>query len=310
MKHYLIFGLISLVVLGSCTNSRSSQNPIVGNSLVASVDSKRGMVSECEFIMKEELLSLSNERANEKTRLSQLILQVENVKKDFEDVYNEIYQSKKLLLDGLSEENRKSVVINDKKPYLTVDFNELPLDLNGNSSTDNIYKKYNQLINKLTHQKAINNLELSSILAEKKNLEQINFKTNNIVDNLVLLYSIEYTIAELESSIVGSIKVGHSYGPKINFNKILALAYPSNNVIKVGDEFEVMVMMAAFSSDVEPVIEPSVGNIKNIKDGVATIKVKALKEGPLRINGSIGITEKTGAVKFKSYETSVTVIKK
>lgn len=307
MKHFLILGLISLVVFGSCTNS--SQNPIVGNSLVSSINSKKGMVLENEFIIKEELLSLSNERANEKNKLSQLVLQVENLKKDFEEVYNEIYQSKKSLLDGLSEENRKSVVTNDNKPNLTVNFNELPNDLNGKSSTDNIYEKYNQLINKLTQEKAYNNMELSSIIKEKKDLEQVNFKNDNVVDNLILLYSIEYSIADLEASIVQILKDSHSYGSKYNFNKIVGLAYPTNNVIKVGDEFEVMVMMAAFSSDVSPVVEPRVGNIKNIKDGVATIKVKALKEGPLKINGSIGIADKTGAIRYKSYETSVTVIK-
>ena len=307
MKHFLILGLLSLVVFASCTNS--SQNPIVGNSLVSSINSKKGMVLENEFMIKEELLSLSNERANEKNKLSQLVLQIENLKKDFEEVYNEIYQSKKSLLDGLSEENRKSIVINDKKPNLTVNFNELPIDLNGKSSTDNIYKKYNRLINKLTQQKAINNLELSSILKEKKDLEQVNFKNDNVVDNLILLYSIEYSIADLEASIVQILKDSHSYGSKYNFNKIVGLAYPTNNVIKVGDEFEVMVMMAAFSSDVSPVVEPRVGNIKNIKDGVATIKVKASKEGPLKINGSIGIADKTGAIRYTSYETSVTVIK-
>jgi hypothetical protein len=309
MKTFLILAIL-LVVFGSCTSSNSSQDPIVGNSLVSSINSKKAMVFENEFIIKEELLSLSNDRLNEKNRLTKLVLQVQNLQNDFEEVYNEIYLSKKSLLDGLSEEQRKSVVINDKKPNLIVNFNKLPTGLNGKSSTDNIYKKYNQLINKLTQQKDINNRDLPSILKEKKDLEQINFKNNNIVDNLILLYSIEYSIAELEASIVQSIKDSHSYGPRFNFNKIVGLAYPTNNVIKVGDEFEVMVMMAAFSSDVSPVVEPRVGNVQNIKDGIATIKVKAIKEGPLKINGSIGITSKDGALRYQSYETSVTVIKK
>lgn len=308
MKKILTLGIIALVVLGSCTNS--SQNPIVGNSLVSSISSKKGMVLESELTVKEELLSLSNEKANEKNKLSQLVLQIENAKKDFEEVYNEIYESKKSLLDGLSEENKKSVIIIDKKPDLTVSFNDLPNDLNGKSSTDNIYKKYDQLINKLSQQKGNNNIEFSWILKEKKGLEPIKFNNNNIVDNLILLYSIEYSIAELEASIVQSIKDSHSYGPKYNFNKIVGLAYPTNNVIKVGDEFEVMVMVAAFSSDVSPRLDPRVGNIKNIKDGVATIKVKALKEGPLRIDGSIGIVDKRGTIQYRPYETSVTVIKK
>ena len=115
-------------------------------------------------------------------------------------------------------------MINDKKPNLTVNFNELPIDLNGKSSTDNIYKKYNRLINKLTQQKAINNLELSSILKEKKDLEQVNFKNDNVVDNLILLYSIEYSIADLEASIVQILKDSHSYGSKYNFNKTLSAA--------------------------------------------------------------------------------------
>jgi hypothetical protein len=313
MKSIFLISSIVAVVLSSCNSgSDLTKSPIIGNSLVSSVSSKKSDVLEYEYFMKEHLASISNERIEVKNKLSNLIADIASLKKDFEVVYNEIYQSKQSVLNSLSKEEKKSVIINDNKPTLNVDFGKISSSTSTEISTDKIYKEYDLLIEKLTKRfKSPKNIELSSILESEKDIEKVETTNNSVSNNLIVLYSIEYAVAELETALAETLKYSFAYGANnLGFDKILGLAYPEFNIVNEGDDVEVMVMMAGFSSEKMPIVEPSVGIVKEVKNGVATIKVKSVKEGELKIFGKVGIADKFGNILYQPYETRVTVIKK
>jgi hypothetical protein len=312
MKHILFFSVIALAVFCSCnTGANQTQNPIVGNSIVSSVSSLKYDVTEYELFMKDYLSNMPKDRPEVNNKLSMLIKEIELLKKDFEPTYKEIYQTKKSVLNLLDKKYLKNLIINDNEPILNVDFKKIPSNTTTSISVDRIYNEYELLLGKLTKRfKSLKKIELSSILEINKDIEKVELNNTSISNSLILLYSIEYEVANLETSLAEAIKYSFAYGSNdLGFDKIIGLAYPAYNVVNVGDEVEVMVMMAGFSSEKMPIVEPSVGIVKQVKNGVATIKVKALKEGQLRIYGTVGIADKRGNVKIQPYETRVTVVK-
>jgi hypothetical protein len=99
-------------------------------------------------------------------------------------------------------------------------------------------------------------------------------------------------------------------GGEYSFNNIIGLAYPETAVLNPGDQFEVTVMMAAFDSDKQPTVKPNNGSVSSIKDGMATLKMTAPASGEMKITGSVGIANKRGEIKEKTYETKIQVATK
>jgi len=69
-------------------------------------------------------------------------------------------------------------------------------------------------------------------------------------------------------------------------------------------------MMAAFDSDKQPTVKPNNGSVSSIKDGMATLKMTAPASGEMKITGSVGIANKRGEIKEKTYETKIQVATK
>lgn len=99
-------------------------------------------------------------------------------------------------------------------------------------------------------------------------------------------------------------------GGEYSFNKVVGLAFPESAVLNPGDPFEVTVMMAAFDSDKQPIVEPQNGSVSGVADGRATVKLTAPSNGEMIIKGTVGIANKRGDIKRMPYETKIQVAAK
>lgn len=99
-------------------------------------------------------------------------------------------------------------------------------------------------------------------------------------------------------------------GGDYSFNSIQGLAFPESSVLNPGDQFEMTVMMAAFDSDKQPVVQPGQGTVTSVANGRAIVKLTAPSNGEMKITGSVGVANKRGEIKYMPYETKIQVASK
>jgi len=126
---------------------------------------------------------------------------------------------------------------------------------------------------------------------------------------LASLSTLQYEALAARAKAVALVKSRISTG-EYSFNKIVALAKPSVAVVESGEKFEVYVSMTAFDTDKPPKLKDFQGTLKEIKDGVATLEVTASGSNEMKINGTVGIANKMGTIKWINYETNVFVAQK
>ena len=93
---------------------------------------------------------------------------------------------------------------------------------------------------------------------------------------------------------------------EFSFNKIQQLV-SGPGVATQGEEVELLVTMAAYDSDKNPVVTSSTGNVE-IKEGVGRIKIKA-GNSDMKINGKVTIVNKFGVPRSRDWEWKVAVVK-
>ena len=130
-----------------------------------------------------------------------------------------------------------------------------------------------------------------------------------LVGALASLSSLQNEILSARAKAIGLLKSKISTG-QYSFNKIEGFANPETAVLNPGDEFEVMVMMAAFDSDKQPQVRPGQGTVVRTENGQAVLKMRAPSNGEMKITGQVGIADKSGNVVWKDYITKIQVATK
>jgi len=93
---------------------------------------------------------------------------------------------------------------------------------------------------------------------------------------------------------------------EFSFNKIQELV-SGPGVATSGEEVELLVTMAAYDSDKNPVVTSSTGNVE-VKDGIGRIKVRA-GASDMTVNGKVTIVNKSGVPYTKDWQWKVAVVK-
>lgn len=97
-------------------------------------------------------------------------------------------------------------------------------------------------------------------------------------------------------------------GGDYSFNKVEGFAF-GDVIANAGEEVEINVMMAAFDSDKQPVVEPLDGEVTEIKDGIGKVKVKIKGSSEMVVKGRVGIAKKNGDITYKDWEHTITIMK-
>lgn len=132
------------------------------------------------------------------------------------------------------------------------------------------------------------------------------FDHSPIVASIASLSSLQMEVLSARAKAVNLLKSKISTG-QYSFNKIIGLAYPETAVLNPGEPFTMQVMMAAYDSDKQPEVKAGQGSVAVIKDGVATLNMRAPNSGVMNISGQVGIADKSGTMKWMPYTTKVSV---
>jgi len=122
------------------------------------------------------------------------------------------------------------------------------------------------------------------------------------------------SLSSIQKDILSARSVAISYlqgkvgAGEYSFNKVMALAYPDQAVVNGGEEFTMSVLMAAFDSERQPVVNPEQGTAMAARQGVGIVKLRAPNSGEMKITGTVTIRKKNGQEKTERYETKVAVV--
>ena len=97
-------------------------------------------------------------------------------------------------------------------------------------------------------------------------------------------------------------------GGEFSFNKVMSLA-TGPMIANSGDEVELKVLMAAFDSDKQPVVNVSGGSVKEVKDGVCTVIAKVSGSTEMKLSGTVAIAKKNGELKSMPWEHTIKIMK-
>jgi ribosomal 50S subunit-associated protein YjgA (DUF615 family) len=142
---------------------------------------------------------------------------------------------------------------------------------------------------------------------EAKNIHWLGrtFDHAPLVGALASLSSMQNEILAARAKAVNLLKSKVTTG-EFSFNKIQELV-SGPGVATAGEEIELLVTMAAYDSDKNPVVTASSGNVV-IESGIGRVKMKA-GNTDMKVNGTVTITNKSGVPYTKPWEWKVAVVK-
>ena len=142
---------------------------------------------------------------------------------------------------------------------------------------------------------------------ESKNIHWLGrtFDHAPLVGALASLSSLQNEILSARAKAVNLLKSKVTTG-EFSFNKIQQLV-SGPGVATSGEEVELLVTMAAYDSDKNPVVTANTGSVE-VKDGIGRIKLKA-GATDMTVNGSVTITNKSGVPYKRDWEWKVAVVK-
>jgi hypothetical protein len=142
---------------------------------------------------------------------------------------------------------------------------------------------------------------------EAKNIHWLGrtFDHAPLVGALASLSSLQNEILSARAKAVNLLKSKVTTG-EFSFNKIQQLV-SGPGVATSGEEVELLVTMAAYDSDKNPVVTANTGSVE-VKDGIGRIKLKA-GATDMTVNGSVTITNKSGVPYKRDWEWKVAVVK-
>ena len=142
---------------------------------------------------------------------------------------------------------------------------------------------------------------------EAKNIHWLGrtFDHAPLVGALASLSSLQNEILSARAKAVNLLKSKVTTG-EFSFNKIQQLV-SGPGVATAGEEVELLVTMAAYDSDKNPVVTSSTGNVE-IKDGIGRIKMKAGMTD-MNVKGTVTIVNKSGVPYKRDWDWTVAVVK-
>ena len=142
---------------------------------------------------------------------------------------------------------------------------------------------------------------------EAKNIHWLGrtFDHAPLVGALASLSSMQNEILAARAKAVNLLKSKVTTG-EFSFNKIQQLV-SGPGVATQGEEVELLVTMAAYDSDKNPVVTSSTGNVE-VKEGIGRIKMKA-GMSDMKVNGKVTIVNKSGVPYTRDWEWKVAIVK-
>ena len=142
---------------------------------------------------------------------------------------------------------------------------------------------------------------------EAKNIHWLGrtFDHAPLVGALASLSSLQNEILSARAKAVNLLKSKVTTG-EFSFNKIQELV-SGPGVATSGEEVELLVTMAAYDSDKNPVVTSSTGSVE-VKDGIGRIKLRA-GASDMTVNGKVTVTNKSGVPYTKDWQWKVAVVK-
>jgi ribosomal 50S subunit-associated protein YjgA (DUF615 family) len=142
---------------------------------------------------------------------------------------------------------------------------------------------------------------------ESKNIHWLGrtFDHAPLVGALASLSSMQNEILAARAKAVNLLKSKVTTG-EFSFNKIQQLV-SGPGVATAGEEVELLVTMAAYDSDKNPVVTSSTGNVE-VKEGIGRIKMKAGMTD-MKVNGKVTIVNKSGVPYSRDWEWKVAIVK-
>lgn len=126
-----------------------------------------------------------------------------------------------------------------------------------------------------------------------------------LVGALASLSSMQNEVLAARAKAVNLLKSKVTTG-EFSFNKIQQLV-SGPGVATAGEEVELLVTMAAYDSDKNPVVTSSTGNVE-VKEGIGRIKMKA-GMSDMKVNGKVTIVNKSGVPYSRDWEWKVAIVK-
>lgn len=142
---------------------------------------------------------------------------------------------------------------------------------------------------------------------ESKNIHWLGrtFDHAPLVGALASLSSMQNEVLAARAKAVNLLKSKVTTG-EFSFNKIQQLV-SGPGVATAGEEVELLVTMAAYDSDKNPVVTSSTGNVE-VKEGIGRIKMKA-GMSDMKVNGKVTIVNKSGVPYSRDWEWKVAIVK-
>jgi hypothetical protein len=95
-------------------------------------------------------------------------------------------------------------------------------------------------------------------------------------------------------------------GSDFSFNKVFAMA-TGPEVVNVGDEVEMRIMMVAFDSDKQPSVTMNGAQVNEVRDGQAKVSFKAQGQ-EMHMQGTVSVKTKSGQTKTLPWEKDIRVM--
>jgi len=142
---------------------------------------------------------------------------------------------------------------------------------------------------------------------EAKNIHWLGrtFDHAPLVGAIASLSSMQNEILAARAKAVNLLKSKVTTG-EFSFNKIQQLV-SGPGVATAGEEIELLVTMAAYDSDKNPVVTSGSGNVE-VKDGIGRIKMSA-GMSDMNVKGTVTIVNKSGVPYTRDWEWKVAIVK-
>ncbi|MFM7006028.1 MAG: hypothetical protein ACKOWX_02115 [Flavobacteriales bacterium] len=142
---------------------------------------------------------------------------------------------------------------------------------------------------------------------EAKNIHWLGrtFDHAPLVGALASLSAMQNEILSARAKAVNLLKSKITTG-EFSFNKIQQLV-SGPGVATAGEDVELLVTMAAYDSDKNPVVTSSSGNVE-VKEGIGRVKLKAGMTD-MKVNGKVTIVNKSGVPYSRDWEWKVAIVK-
>ena len=98
-------------------------------------------------------------------------------------------------------------------------------------------------------------------------------------------------------------------GGSYSFNAVEGRAF-APPAAAAGATIKMDVMMVAYDTEKQPIVNPNQGKVIETKDGKAIVEFTAPSSGEMELTGTVGIKDKNGTVKYAKYNTTLQVVTK